>query len=398
MRIAHALILFAVGACLLPCHRAAADIVYKAGEGWSTEDANGNPTIEASASAQLDKAQAFEKAGDYHRAMIAYYLLTRKFPRSGAAPEAQLKAGQMAALAGDYDRANALYNEYLTKYPKGEDFDNALAALYGIGQKFLEGARRELYGVKMFPSMARAQQIFEGIVKTAPFSKWAPLAQFFAGQAMEKQNRPDDAIAAYEEVISRYPSDPEAADAQYQIGYVYLVESRTAYDKSAANKAQEAFEDFLANYPTSEKAPQAQDNLKTLQARENSSAVSIAKYYDKKKNYKAAVIYYNEVIKEQPGTPDAQAAEARIKALQAKVGDTALEPGPEKTETGAQAQEQRRMQAQVDTASRSDYLGPPVAQPTPVPDQTAPPKPELRSSPADLSPPPPAVEPPLPQQ
>ena len=34
------------------------------------------------------------------------------------------------------------------------------------------------------------------------------------------------------------------------------------------------------------------------------------------------------------------------------------------------------MQAQVETASRSDYLGPPVAEPTPapVPDQTAPPK------------------------
>ncbi len=39
------------------------------------------------------------------------------------------------------------------------------------------------------------------------------------------------------------------------------------------------------------------------------------------------------------------------------------------------------MQAQVDTASRPDYLGPPVAEPTPAPDQTAPPKP----GPADLA-------------
>ncbi len=235
--------------------------------------------------------------------MIAYSSLERKFPRSGAAPQAQLKAGQMADLAGDYDRAYTLFNEYLTKYPKGDDFDNALAGMYDVGQKFLEGARRKLLGVKAFPSMARAQQIFENIVKIAPFSKWAPLAQFYAGQALEKQGQPDSAIGDYEEVISRYPTDPTAADAQYQIGYVYLVESRTAYDKSASTKAQEAFEDFLAAYPNSEKAPQAQDNLKTLQARENSSAVEIAKYYDKRKNYKAAVIYYNEVIKEQPGTP-----------------------------------------------------------------------------------------------
>ena len=258
MRKAHALILFAAGAAwLLPCQRAAAEIQYKAGEGWSTVDANGEESTEATASAQLTKAQSLEKSGDFHRAMAAYYSLTRKFPRSGAAAQAQLKAGEMAVRAGDYDRAYTLYNEYLTKYPKGEDFDAALEGLYGIGQKFLEGARRQLLGVKTFPSMARAQQIFEGIVKTAPFSKWAPLAQFYAGQAMEKQGRQDEAIAAYQEVISRYPSDPAAADAQYQIGYVYLVESRTAYDKAAADKAQEAFEDFLARYPTSEKAPQA---------------------------------------------------------------------------------------------------------------------------------------------
>jgi outer membrane protein assembly factor BamD len=399
MRKAHALILFAAGACLLPSRRAAAEIEYKAGVGWSVVDSEGTEAVEGTASAQLDKAEDFEKAGDYRHAMAAYYDLARKFPRSGAAPDAQLKAGDMAVAAGDYDRGYAFYNEYLTKYPKGDDFDQALEGMYNIGQKFLEGAKRRLFGVKAFPSMARAQQIFESIVKTAPFSKWAPLAQFYAGQALEKQGQPDEAIAAYEEVISRYPTDPTAADAQYQIGYVYMVESRTAYDQAAATKAEDAFEDFLARYPTSEKAPQAQDDMKTLQARENSNAVTVAKYYDKKKNYKAAVIYYNEVIKEQPGSPDAKDAEARIAALKAKVGEAALEPGPEQTETGPKAQEQRRMQAQVDTASRSDYLGPPVAEPTPAPapDETAPPKPELRGSPDDMNPVPP-VEPALPQQ
>jgi outer membrane protein assembly factor BamD len=306
----------------------------------------------------------------------------------------------MAVQAGEYDQAYNLYNDYQTRYPKGDDFDRALEGMYNVGQKFLAGAPRRVFGVKTFPSMVRAQNIFESIVKTAPFSKWAPLAQFYAGQALEKQRRWDDAVAAYEEVISRYPTDPTAADAQYQIGYVYLVESRTAYDKTSATKSQEAFEDFLARYPTSEKAPQAQDNLKALEVKENSNAVEVAKYYDKKKNYKAAVIYYNEVIKEQPGSPDAKAAEARIAELKAKVGDAALEPGPEHPETGPKAAEQRRMQAQVETASRSDYVGPPVAEPTPppAPEETAPPKPALRTSPEDLGPQPPAVEPALPSQ
>jgi outer membrane protein assembly factor BamD len=397
MRKAHALIFFAAAVLILPCRRAAADIEYKAGEGWSIVGPNGEEPIEATAGAQLQKAEQYEQSGDYNRAMIAYYDLARKFPRSGAAPDAQIKAGDMAVLAGDYDRGYSYYNEYLTKYPKGDSFDKALQGMYDIGQKFLEGARRRVFGVKAFPSMGRAQEIFENIVKVAPFSSIAPLAQFYVGQALEKQGHPDDAIAAYQEVISRYPTDPAAADAQYQIGYVYFVQSRTAYDKTAADKALDAFNDFLAEYPNSEKAAQAQDNIKALEGHENEDTVTIAKYYDKRKDYKAAAIYYNEIIAEQPGTQAAKDAAARIKELQAKVGATALQAGPETTENGARAQEQRRMQAQVDTASRSDFLGPPVAEPTPAPsEETGPSRPDLRSSPDDLGPQPP-VEPPLPQ-
>src|SRR5579862_3870846 len=113
MRKAPALILLATGACLLPCSRSVAEIEYKAGEGWSVVGPNGEVTIEATASAQLDKAESLEKSGNYRGAMDAYYGLTRKFPRSGAAADALLKAGDMGILAGDYDRVYTLYNEYL---------------------------------------------------------------------------------------------------------------------------------------------------------------------------------------------------------------------------------------------------------------------------------------------
>jgi len=53
--------------------------------------------------------------------------------------------------------------------------------------------------------------------------------------------------------------------------------------------------------------------------------------------------------------------------------------------------ERRKMQAKVDTASRPDYVGPPVvALQGKV--ETGPPKPKLRTSPANIGP----VEPPLP--
>ena len=118
----------------------------------------------------------------------------------------------------------------------------------------------------------------------------------------------------------------------YQIGYVYFQASRvTGYDQTAAVRAQEAFEDFLLRYPNSEKVPQAQDNLKTLQGRKTENSYTIAKFYDKQKNYKAAYVYYNEVVQQQPDSPDAEKAKQRMDQIRSKVGEDALQIGAKGT-------------------------------------------------------------------
>jgi outer membrane protein assembly factor BamD len=167
-----------------------------------------------------------------------------------------------------------------------------------------------------------------------------------------------------------------------------------SYDRASVAKARESFEDFIARYPNSEKVPQARENLKSLEGGVNKGTLDVAKWYDRTKKYKAAVIYYNDVIQTQAGTPDAEYAKARIDALKNLFGEDALRAGPEKTETGQRVVEHRKMQAKVDTASRPDFVGPPVTITQPKVD-TAPAKPKLRTSPANLGPVPP-LEPPLP--
>jgi outer membrane protein assembly factor BamD len=208
--------------------------------------------------------------------------------------------------------------------------------------------------------------MFRKIVTNAPFSKMAPLAQYGIGQALEKQGSIVSAVNAYQQVVDRYPNNDVAADAMYQIGYVYFQASReTGYDQTAAVRSQEAFEDFLVRYPNSSKVAQAQDNLKALQGRKSSDSYNIARFYDKQKNYKAAYVYYNEVLQQQPDSQEAQRAKDRMDQIRSKLGDSALQIGTENAETGQTVAERRKLQAQVDTAARSDFVGPPAPTPTP---------------------------------
>lgn len=376
------------GVTTLPSEAA---LVYRSGEGWSSEsEAEG--AVESTASAQLRKAQELENNGDIKGALSAYRGLVRKFPTSGVAPKSQFKTGELYEKTGDYEKAFDAFGKYLTTYPKGEDFDAAVEAQVNIAKRFLEGERKRLFGVKTFSSMERAQKMFEEIVKNAPYSKYAPLCQFDVGQACEKQAKYPEAVAAYQLVTQKYPGDSLAVDAQYQVGYVYLKQSRESNDPSAINKARDSFEDFIARYPNSEKVSQAKDDLKSLSGNESKSSLTVAKFYDKQKSYKAAVIYYNEVIKSQPGTPESDYAKNRIEELKNLVGEDALRPGPERTETGERARMNRKLQAKVDTSARPDYAGPPVT----VPDEVAPKQPKVRTAPDDTNPMP-AVEPALPQ-
>ena len=370
-----------------------AAVIYRSGEGWSVEGDPGS-TVEGSAIEQMRKAETLETAGDRDGAFKAYKGLVKNYSGSALAPKAQRKVGILLDQAGDYDKAFDAYSTYLSKYPSGADFDGVVEAMFKIGKLFLDGQKKKVLGVPLTSSMTRAQAMFEEILKRAPFSKWAPLAQFNVGQAYEKQAKYPEAIAAYQTVVTKYPADAIADDAQYQIGYVRQREAREgSFDRASAGKAREAFEDFVNRYPESEKVPQARENMKQLEGGATKGTLDIAKFYDKTKQFRAAVIYYNDVIKSQPGTPESEYAKNRIEALKQQHGEDALRAGPERSETGARAAARRKLQAKVDTASRPDYAGPPVVVPEEAKIETAPGKPRLRTSPSSIGP---AVEPPLP--
>lgn len=367
-----------------------AAVVFTSREGWTAE---GDPGTEAGAVELMGKAEQQEGAGELSAALSTYKALVKRHPVSVLAGKAQLKIGRILEGAGEYNDAYDAYATYLTKYPKGEDFENVVESMFKIAKLFLEGEKKKVLGIKIASSMERAQQMFEGIVRRAPFSKLAPLAQFNVGQALEKQGKLTEAIGAYSTVVSKYPGDDIADDAQYQIGYVRLIEYRQgSYDQAGAQKAREAFEDFINRYPESEKVAQARENMKTLEGGSTKSTLDVAKFYDKTKQYKAAVIYYNDVIKATPDSPEGTFAKTRIEELRQKLGDDALRAGPERAETGQKAAVRRKLQAKVETVSRPDYVGPPVSMP--APDEVAPGRPKLRSSPIGSVP---AVEPDLPK-
>ena len=317
---------FLVPLSLFVIRSADAAVVFRPGE-KAKYVAPGEEELSGNAAELFEIGQKAEKEGNPKRAIRAYRELVRKYSRDALAAGAAFRGALLYEQIHEYLEAAGTYRTVVINYPTSPHFNEAIEGQFRIGEMYLAGKKLKVLGIPFATSMDRAVDIFAAVIRTAPYGKYTARAQFDIGLAREKQGANDAALQAYAAVVEKFPNDPVAADAQYQIGYIWFMAARGGTkDIAATNNARTAFQDFLFRYPNSEKAAQTRANLQQLEHRATSSSFDVARYYDKQKAYRAAVIYYNEVIRQQPGSVESDKAKKRIDQLRAKLGDKVLQP------------------------------------------------------------------------
>ncbi len=214
-----------------------------------------------------------------------------------------------------------------------------------IANKFLAGKWFKLWGViPFFPSMEKTADMYDKIVKNGPFSDIAPQAQMNIGAAREKQKNYPMAAKAYETAADRYHDRPlVAADALYRQGLAYQKQAQTAeYDQNTAGQAIATFTDFMTLYPSEKRLQDAQNIIGSLRKEQARGNFQIARFYEKRKRWKAAETYYNEVVNltlDDPKSAYATQARERIDVLKKRTLAQPENPAtptaePKKTQPG----------------------------------------------------------------
>src|SRR5213079_1226082 len=320
-----AILVIAVTLLVLP-ELGVASVVFQPGKKTKFV-APGEEELSGDAAQLYQIGQNAEQQGNTKRAVNAYKSLVKRHPKDALAPTALYRAAQLQEQNRQFTPAADSYLQLVERYPSSPHFDDAMEGEFRVGEIYLNGKKLRVLGIPIASALDRAVTIFANVVRVAPYGKYTARAQFDIGLAREKQGANDAALQAYQAVVDKFPNEPIAVDAQYQIGYIWFTASQTGTkDAAAANNAKTAFQDFLFHYPKSEKAAQARANLDILEHKQTANSYKVAKFYDKQKYYRAAVIYYNEVIRQQPGSEESNQAKKRIDQLRAKYGDAALQP------------------------------------------------------------------------
>ncbi|HWD18735.1 MAG TPA: outer membrane protein assembly factor BamD [Verrucomicrobiae bacterium] len=313
------LTLIAAALVVLPA-RSPAPLIFRPGEGWTYETPGGGKGDwhRQRAKDQLAAAQEALDAKRFRVALKAAQRVITIWPLSDYAPQAQYLIGRCYEARKMDEKAFQAYQTCLEKYPKQINVLEIQRRQFDIAVRFLHGQWFKLWGyVPFFPSMDRTADMFDKIVRYGPYGEFGPAAQMNIGAAREKEKDYPLAVQAYERAADRYSEQVQvASDALYKAaGAEYKQARKSDYDQSVAGQAISSYSDFNSLYPEDPRATNAVAIISSLRAEQARGNFRIAEFYEKNKKWDGALIYYNEVLLKDAGSPLAARARQRIEAL-----------------------------------------------------------------------------------
>ena len=221
---------------------------------------------------RFQKAWALHEDDQHDEAARAFTALAESVPSARRGRDALFWAADSEYQTGDYDTARTLLLRYLNQFPDGR---HAAAAQYALGwthfeqqqyrpaarafQRFLDSnapaddaipyrkdARLRLadsyFALKRY---ADAIQIYQSVGGTG-----ADYALYQAAQALNRDDRPRQAIETYQELVNLYPDSRWRQEALYRVGYIY-------FQQQDYRQARQTYRSLLDRFPDSRAAADA---------------------------------------------------------------------------------------------------------------------------------------------
>ena len=173
---------------------------------------------------------------------------------------------------------------------------------------------------------------FQRVKDWYPFSDLVPTAELKIAEARYKLRQYDEAATAYEDFANLHPRNPSTPYALYQAGRCYFDQLATIdLDQEKAKKALDSFKQFVARYPHSAYTALARAHIIDCERNLASHELLIAKFYFKRKNYKAALMRFRRVLSQYPDAGVQYIALqylSKCEALSKAEGSALPQPGP----------------------------------------------------------------------
>ena len=311
-------------------------------------------TAEREAGDLLRQAQDLEAAGKSGAASSSYKKIVERYPLTSFAPMAQFRLASAYEREGKFSKAFQTYQELVDTYKQSAQFSEAIDRQIAIATQSRTEKLGSFLGIPKKLDKTEQIEMFEKVIANAPRGKRAAEAQFEIARIYEEQQDMDLSIDAYRKVVEDYPASPLATDAQSKVakGLIGKVEDGSR-DNSNIEKARLAAEQAAGLFPNATLPDMAATRMQVDEISAG-NAWNTGKFYEKQGNYRAALVYYSDVLR-APGSAHFAEARERINDMTAK-DSSLIDSVPAVAVTARNL----AVPASVDLKGKPGYFGPPA--------------------------------------
>ncbi len=182
-------------------------------------------------------------------------------------------------------------------------------------------AYKEAYDKLQFNDTYNAAQKFLEAELLFPQSIWAPKSALMASYSYYLQNYYSEALSNLNRYLKTYPKDKDISYAHYLIGICYyeMIEDEKR-DIDPLLKAKDKFNFILNEYPNTDFALDAKFKLDLIQDILASKEMYLARHYQKKSKWIAAINRYKNIVEEYDQTIFVEEALHRLVEINYKIG------------------------------------------------------------------------------
>ncbi len=278
----------------------------------------GNTQVAAAeGEALFQRAKTADEAGKTSRAIKLYDETASRYPFAPSSPQARFRQAQLLEQRGDIEDSFKAYDQFLTRFKASSLYSTALNRQASMAQAAADGdVKNSFLGLKSKLSLDKTVEMLGKLRDNAPMSRAASKAQFTIGELYQSKQKPKDAIAAFRQLVRDQPESPEAPEALFRVGQIFMEEAEDGNQNQATvDLAGESFNDYLIQYPSHSRNAEARKLLASLKGKDVQRSFDIAEFYLKTGKTESAKVYYRDIIKRSGSGAIHDKSKARLKEL-----------------------------------------------------------------------------------
>lgn len=260
---------------------------------------------------QLEYARSVMLEGDYKKALREADKFDDYYGDTSLVDENQFLRGEVRMSQGKLEQAAKEYQSVVAQHPDSELFDQVIAKQYEIGDHFYEkGQKRMNRPFQQFFAKApykKAIDVYGMVIENQPFTQAAAQAQYKLGLCHFAREEYIEAAYEYRRVVEDYSSSDWVDEASYGLAQTYYTSALPPdYDQTPSKLAIDAIDEFKVRFPSDERIGDLDQKRSEMRERIAAQRLQTAQFYEKRREFTAARLYY-ELVVEQFG--DTSAAE-----------------------------------------------------------------------------------------